>query len=571
MPQSDLGVVRQMENVLDLLVRQATSAPGKPALTWWNEAAWQTTSWLELAADVTRLARGLSSVGVRSGDRVAILGENSRPWVLMDLALQACRAVSVPLHTQLAAEQIAEQLQHSGTSWMGVSTAQLFGKMESQLAALGLGVERVIPFEFELPGARSFEQLILSNAESGRSNTAAELKWLRAAARRIQPEDLLTVLYTSGTMGDPKGVMLTHRNIVVNARSKCASLPLGPNDRRICWLPLSHIFARVCDLVTGLLAGCQTMISRGRDHLFEECKQFQPTYLNGVPYFYERCYRLLQQQQRLSDPTALRALLGGEIQLCNCGGAPLADHVFDYFRSRGIGLVTGYGLTEAAPVVTSNRPDAWRRGSVGQAIPGVEVRLAADGEVLVRGENVMSGYYRNEAASQRAVIDGWLQTGDLGELDAEGYLFLNGRKDDLIVLNTAKKVYPGELESLLLASPLITQCCLFGNRRNYLVAILTVDHALLAQRAARAGAPEPRSAESGAVSREKSLLLAEVDRLLSGRGAHEQIGGVILTVEPFSLDNGLLTAKQSLRRKQIFQRYEMELEAAYRERATRRI
>lgn len=559
-----------MENVLDLLLRQATVAPSNAALTWWNGLTWQTTSWRELAADVAKLARGLQSRGIRPGDRVAILGENSRHWILFDLALQAIRAISVPLHTQLAAEQIGQQLEHSGTAWLGISTPPLLARIEGQLSALGLGAEQVIPFEFELSGAVAVDRLVDSPTEAFALVEDEALEWLAALARQVQPTDLFTVLYTSGTTGDPKGVMLTHRNVIANAQSKCATLPLGPADVRICWLPLSHIFARVCDLVTGLLAGCQTVVSRGREQVFAECERFQPTYLNGVPYFFERCYRQLQQQGRLDDPNALRQLLGGRIRLCNCGGAPLADHLFDYFRERGIGLVTGYGLTEAAPVVTSNRPNAWRRGSVGQAIPGVQVRIADDGEVLVQGENVMSGYYRNEAATRRALIDGWLQTGDLGELDEAGYLFLNGRKDDLIVLNTAKKVHPAELENLLLASPLIRQCCLYGNGRNYLVGLLTVDREALSQRTAETEARSSGGEAEEIESREESVLWAEVNRLLSGRAAHEQLGGVLMTAEPFSVENGLLTAKQSLRRKRIIQHYAAEIEQLYQERSAAR-
>jgi long-chain acyl-CoA synthetase len=195
----------------------------------------------------------------------------------------------------------------------------------------------------------------------------------------------------------------------------------------------------------------------------------------------------------------------------------------------------------------------------------VEVRLADDGEVLVRGENVMSGYYRNETATRRALVDGWLFTGDLGELDSDGFLFLNGRKDDLIVLNTAKKVYPAELENLLLASPLIQQCCVFGHGRNFLIAVLTADREALAKQAVQSEGEA--GLDSKATGFEVSILQAEVDRLLSGRAAHEQVGGLLLTTEPFSIESGLLTAKQSLRRKQIYQRYIEQVEALYRQKA----
>lgn len=547
-----------METVLDLLIRQVTTRAEKPACRWWNGRQWETSSWLELAADTGQLASQLQEAGVQPGDRVAILAENSYHWVLFDLALQAIRAVSVPLHTQLAAAQMGEQLQHSGARFIGVGSEPLYQRVAAELPSSGLSHREVFPFEFGLAGARPPVRVDRALASQPECRTAEEqLQGLGKLAAQVRPDDLLTVLYTSGTTGDPKGVMLTHRNIVANAHSKCATLPLGPEDVRLCWLPLSHIFARGCDLVTGLLAGCQTVISRGREHLFAECERFRPTYLNGVPYFFDRCYRELQQRGRLEEPDALRQLLGGRIRLCNCGGAPLAEHVFDFCQAQGVGLVTGYGLTEAAPVVTSNRPGAWRRGSVGRAIPGVEVRIAEDGEVLARGENVMSGYYRNPGATQRALRDGWLQTGDLGQLDEEGYLFLHGRKDDLIVLNTAKKVYPGELENLLLASPLLRQCCIFGQARNYLVALVAVDWEALSNRARADG----KSLES--TGWEQPLIRRELDRLLAGRAAHEQVRGFWIVPQPFSVEDGLLTAKQSLRRKQIFQRYAAELEQLY--------
>ncbi|MFM7117375.1 MAG: AMP-dependent synthetase/ligase, partial [Planctomycetota bacterium] len=435
---------------------------------------------------------------------------------------------------------------------------ELYSKLKPQLSRLKLSPQQLATIDFELLGAWQLQQWL-----EEKQATDEDLRWLQTAAGQIGTADLLTILYTSGTTGDPKGVMLTQRNVVANAYSKCATLPLGPEDIRVCWLPLSHIFARVCDLVTGILAGCETVLSRGRDFVLDECRQFHPTYMNAVPYFYERCYRLLLQAGQLNDQEALGKLLGGRMRICNCGGAPLADHVFDYFREAGIGLVTGYGLTEAAPVVTSNRPGAWRRGSVGQVISGVEIKLAEDGEVLARGENIMPGYYRNPDATGRALRDGWLHTGDLGYLDSEGYLHLNGRKDDLIVLSTAKKVYPTDLENLLLASPAITQCCLFGDRRNFLVAMVAIEPNELKAVAAAA------NTSTTAANWQEETVQQEFGRLLAGRASHEQIGGVLILKEPFSTANGMLTAKQSMRRKEIHRHYSGELEKLYESLAAR--
>ena len=551
--------VSHQETVLKLLLHQVATRPERAAFQYWDGDSWQVKNWLEVATDVARVGRGLLSAGVERGDRVALLAENSYWWVLCDLALQAVGAVSVPLHTQLGGEQIGEQIAHSGSTFAIVSSTELFSKLEPQLSKLELGPQRLATIDFALPGAWQLPQWLERPGE-GRE----DVHWLEAAAAQVGASSLLTILYTSGTTGDPKGVMLTQQNVVANGYSKCATLPLGPEDVRVCWLPLSHIFARVCDLVTGLLAGCETVISRGRDFVLEECHLFQPTYMNAVPYFYERCFRLLQQAGELNDKEALPRLLGGRMKICNCGGAPLAEHVFDYFRWAGIGLVTGYGLTEAAPVVTSNRPGAWRRGSVGQVIEGVEVRIAEEGEVLARGENIMPGYYHNPDATARALRNGWLHTGDLGYLDDDGYLFLSGRKDDLIVLSTAKKVYPADLENLVLASPAITQCCLFGDRQNFLVALAAIDLNEL-----KAVAETANLSTTEGDWREQAVQL-ELSRLLAGRASHEQVGGVLILEEPFSTGNGMLTAKQSMRRKEIHRRYLAELEKLYESLAARK-
>jgi long-chain acyl-CoA synthetase len=548
----------QKETVVDLLLHQVATRSERIAFKYSDGNAWRVKCWREVAIDVAQVGRGLQSAGIQRGDRVALLADNSYGWILSDLALQAAGAVSVPLHTQLSGEQIGDQIAHSGSTFAIVSSPDLYSKLEPQLSKLKLAPRQLATIDFALPGAWQLPQRPEQNKTSDE-----DWLWLQMAAGQIGKTDLLTILYTSGTTGDPKGVMLTQRNVMANAYSKCATLPLGSEDRRVCWLPLSHIFARVCDLVTGLLAGCETVISRGRDFVLDECHQFHPTYMNAVPYFYERCYRLLQQAGQLNDKEALGRLLGGRMKVCNCGGAPLADHVFDYFREAGIGLVTGYGLTEAAPVVTSNRPGAWRRGSVGQVIKGVEIKLAEDGEVLARGENIMPGYYRNSQATARALKDGWLHTGDLGHLDQDGYLYLSGRKDDLIVLSTAKKVYPADLENLILASPAINQCCLFGDRRNFLVALVAIEPKELSVVA------EIANLSTTEANWRERALEQEFSRLLAGRASHEQIGGVLILEEPFSTAKGMLTAKQSMRRKEIHRHYSGELEKLYESLAAR--
>lgn len=532
-----------MQTVLDFLIRQVSVHPTRTAFHYWEGGRWHQSTWSELAADTATLGESLRSLGIARGQPVAILAENSYAWVQLDLALQAIGALSVPLQTQLSAEQVDEQLRHAGVQWVFVSTPAQARKVRAG------DDRRTVSIDFHDPRGLSFDSL----RRTPRPNAG---EWLGAARERLSEDDFVTLLYTSGTSGEPKGVLLTHRNVVQNAIAKVATLPLGPEDLRICWLPLSHIFARTCDLFTGLLAGCETVLSRGKDFLLEECARFRPTYLNAVPYFYERCFRDWRQQgaRREGSPSEsdLRQWFGGRLRLANCGGAPLAEPVWDAFRSAGIELVTGYGLTEASPVVSSNRPDRWKRGSVGQPLPGVDVRIEA-GEVWVRGPNIMAGYYRNPLATERAICHGWLRTGDLGWLDSDGFLFLNGRKDDLIVLNTAKKVAPAELENLILSNSLFQQCCLVGNGQNGLMALLVLQEAEWHRRA--------RQIESDGLEVDlDGVIRTELALTLQSRADFEQVRQFILLPEPFRIENGMLTAKQSLRRKEIAARYAAEIE-----------
>ena len=266
--------------------------------------------------------------------------------------------------------------------------------------------------------------------------------------------------------------MLSQKNLVANIHSKLAVLPLGESDVKLCFLPLSHIFARTCDAFTWLAAGCQLALARSPADVFEDLLEIQPTYLNGVPYFYEKCLRLAQQRSAEDEEGWLRRLLGGRIRLCNCGGAPLPSHVQRWFARQQVTLVTGYGMTEAAPVLTSSTPGEAKLGAVGRAVPGVELRLADDGEIFARGDNVMLGYYRDPASTEEALRDGWLATGDTGVFDDTGNLTLTGRKKELIITSGGKNIDPHVIEQRLVADPVIEQCLVVGDRRDFLMALL---------------------------------------------------------------------------------------------------
>ncbi len=428
------------------------------------------TTWRRLGERIESECRRLESLGVRPGDRVGTWSENRLEWIVADLAILGVGAVHVPFHASATAAQVAGLAAHAECRLILASAPTLGSALR--------------PSETELPGeaaslslphraARILDCSVRSierpeedeEAATDAGLTIDELRQ-RIAARAalvLPPERMSTLLYTSGTTGRPKGVALGQRQLMANVRGKLAVLPLVPDDVRYALLPFSHIFARTCDLATWLAVGCRLVVARSKEDWFDEIAACRPTYLNAVPLFYDRCRRIVQQRGELDRPGALRELLGGRIRLCNCGGAALADAVHDWFASQEVTLVTGYGLTETAPVLTSSSPVRMRRGAVGHPLDQVELRVASDGEVLVRGPNVMFGYYRDPDMTADVLRDGWFATGDLGTIDADGYLTLVGRKKELIVTPGGLKIVPTEIERRLVELDWVDQACVIAD------------------------------------------------------------------------------------------------------------
>jgi len=527
--------------VVDLLMERLSATPQSPAIAWFPEAPGSPTptptptpiptpppltwlSWSELGEQIRQFAATLQAHRVQAGDRVVLISENRLEWIVSDLALLLCGAVNVPLHCQSTANQINQLIDHCQPRLVLVSDDQQLEKITPSLPdvpVLAFDTDRI---EFRWPVGR-------------------ESEWTRAS---VQPTDLISILYTSGTTGEPKGVMLSQQNVRANIASKLATLPLGEDDVRLMVLPLSHIFARVCDLYTWIAAGCQLVLSRGWDVIWQELQWVQPTYINAVPYFYEKCYRILQQRGELADPVALKNMLGGRTRVCNCGGAAIASHVFQYWLDHKVGFVAGYGLTETSPVLTSNRLGHAKLNSVGPAVPGVTIQLADDGEVLAKGDNVMAGYYRAPQATQQVFRDGWFCTGDIGELDQDGYLYITGRKKELIVTTGGKNIAPVPIEKALEATELIEQAVVFGDGRDYLVALIV---------------PSGQASSSNAL--DLPGWLSVINTALVDFSKYEQIGRFAILDEPLSIDNELLTPKKSKRREKIFAKYQEWVESLY--------
>ena len=518
-------------------------------------------TWNELADNVCRLASVIRALGVSTGDRVVQVSGNRYEWILCDLALQQLRCVDVAVHAALSGPQIAFQIRDSDARLVFLADQQQVEKMDQ--------VSEMLPDELiyvsydRLQGTiggkpvRSLSQLSEETGDVSQEDLRVE------ACDNARADTLATILYTSGTTGNPKGVMLNQGNLTSNAVSSVETFGMHSADSRLCWLPLSHIFARTVDLYTWFVAGNRLMLAKSRETILGDCQRFEPSLISGVPYFYDKLIRTLQEEGHENDSTALRKKLGGGIRSCGSGGAALPNYVAEYFFANGVPLLQGYGLTESSPVITMSTETAYKIGSSGKAIPDVEIRIADDGEVLTRGPHVMAGYWKLPDATAATLQDGWLHTGDFGELDDEGYLFITGRKKELIVLASGKNIAPVPLEACLTEEPLIEQALIIGNDRNYLTALIVLNRQLLGERLTQLGIEVPIE-EMRTHKLVLDLYREVIDQRLSDAAAYEQVGKFSLLDCPFSIEREELTPTLKLRREVITGRRADLVESMYR-------
>lgn len=548
------------ETIVGLLSNRLEESAHLPAL-WTKNDEWQSRTWDEIGRDVMRVAVWLVQRGIAPGDRVAQLSENRYEWVIADLAIHVAGAVHVPIHAPLTGEQAAFQICDSGARLALFSTEEQFLKLAPHSNKL---TSQLGCFVYEA-GQRTMGDGTCSRLWDicPEYDEVAANRLLVETLARTTGETLATILYTSGTTGEPKGVMLSNRNLVSNTLSSVAPFAQGPEDVRLSFLPLSHVFARTCDLYTWVASGSQLALAESRESVIADCAAMHPTLLNGVPYFFEKVSNALASVDPATAPNALRELLGGRIRLCCSGGAALPDHVFDFFTEWGVPLLQGYGLSETSPVITLSSEQQVKRGSVGRAIRDVEIKIADDGEILTRGPHVMRGYFNNQAATDEVLRDGWFHTGDIGRLDDEGYLFITGRKKELIVTSGGKNIAPVYLESLLTQDPLIDQAIVIGDDRKYLVAIIVANLAAVEGESAALGIDVKNCANVLQLAEVVSLFEDRIASRLSSVSYYEQVRKFTLTDRSFTVESGELTPKMSLRRSSILAKRSEVIEAMY--------
>ena len=553
---------------------------------------WKTISSRELYQYVAGVARTLQNWGIRHGDRVAILSENRPQWAVADFASLLLGAITVPIYPTLTPEQIAYMLKDSGAQVVFVSTEIQLKKVLT--IRNQTQVEHIVTMDAGTSPTEAMAGMMLSGPQQ-RDHS------LDATAQQVKSDDVATLIYTSGTTGVPKGVLLTHGNMTSNLICSMGGFNLGEGDVSLSFLPLSHITARHVDLAI-LFRGASLAYVGFVEQLPQALKEIHPTFLVGVPRVYEKVHASVEEKAKrfagswfypwachvgekyLKEVLAgntphsfswklanklvyskIRDGMGGKVKFFVSGGAPLGRDLARWYALMGIRLHEGYGLTETSPVIAVNTPGAHKLGTVGKPLSNVEVRIADDGEILVRGPSVFKGYWNNPVETANAFIDGWFKTGDIGSLDEEGFLSVTDRKKDLIKTSGGKFIAPQPLENSLKHNALITEAVVVGEKRKFPAVLIVPSFRLLEDWAHDHQIPFSGRVELVAHPQVQSLYEGIVEDLNRNLARFERLKKVILLAEEFTVADGTLTASMKLKRRVVEDRYRERIDAMYRE------
>nr|WP_201468325.1 AMP-dependent synthetase/ligase [Janibacter melonis] len=571
--------------------RNADNAPQRVAFAIKEHGSWRDVTTSQFLDDVRGLAKGFVAAGIEPGDRVAIMARTRYEWTLVDFAAWMAAAVPVPIYETSSAEQVEWIIADSGASALVVETA-----------AHAATVRQVAD------GVPTLQHTwVIDNGDlTSVSERGAEVEDsdLEARLDATGRDSLATIIYTSGTTGRPKGCELTHDNflgLAENAIAKLGDVVARDGASTLLFLPLAHVFARFIEV---LCVTAEAKMGHSADiaNILDDFQAFQPSFILAVPRVFEKIYNKANETAtadgkgaifgRAADTAVaysealdkgsvplglkikhavfdklvyakLRTKMGGRVQYAVSGGAPLGTRLGHFFRGVGVTILEGYGLTETTAPLSVNIPEKVKIGTVGPPLPGVSVRIEEDGEILVQGLNVLRGYRGNEQASAEAVVDGWFHTGDLGELDEDGYLRITGRKKEILVTAGGKNVAPAVLEDRLRAHPLVSQCMVVGDGKPFIAALVTIDEEMLPGWAANNGL----GAITVAQARTDETVLAEIQRAVDDANKAvskaESIRKFAVLEEDFTEENGTLTPSLKLKRNVVMRDYEDQVEALY--------
>jgi long-chain acyl-CoA synthetase len=547
-------------NLVEMFRGRCQQLGPRIALRFKNHGLYHDLSWSAYGEAALACASALVDAGIQPGDRVGILAENRLEWLIADLGILAAGAVNVPPHAPLTARQVQFQLQETGCRWLFVSNPVQFEKIQQIKGELVDLVEIVMFDRVVSAGARSWEGF-LQQGRSVLEHTRAELA---AREKQLGPDDLATIMYTSGTTGQPKGVMLTHNNLLSNVAAMNLLVPSEADTVLLNWLPLSHIYARTVDHYLSILAGATLCLAESSETVLQNWGETQPTRLSSVPRLYEKVLAAVSGPDIAASQRRLRGMFGPRLDFLNSGGAPLPPGIAHSYRDAGLLIFQGYGLTETSPVISFNHKKSYKLDTVGRPLPGVDVKIAADGEVLTRGPHVMKGYWKNPAATGDAIRDGWFYTGDLGRLDDDGFLIITGRKKELLIMSSGKKVVPSHIEGLLCSDPCIDQAVVHGEGKNFLTALIVPNWTNLRAALSAAGVAATANADSLAHNPAVYRFLEErISHGLAEVSPWENVKKFAILTNPFTVAAEELTVSLKLRREVVLRHNRELLEQLY--------
>ena len=568
----------------------------KPALAHkLSGGTYQDISYIEFGASVNAFSKGLNGLGVRKGDRVAILSENRPEWAISDFGILKVGAVNVPMFSTLTAAQVGYILKDSGAKIICVST-------EKQL-------EKCLSIRDEVP---TLERIIIFDAVEGEppADVIQFMAVCEMAGEEVDndshEDDVATIIYTSGTTGNPKGVMLTHANFIFNLQACKSLIDVSETDVLLSFLPLSHVFERLGGHYVPLFSGAKVAYAESTFTVAQNMKDVAPTVMLSVPRLYETMHErilraveegsplrqkifhwgvsvgsavssviqhgqkpsaILQLQQSIADKlvfSKLKAATGGRLRFFVSGGAALPQSIAEFFHAAGILILEGYGLTETSPVISLNHLGKWKFGTVGAPVPGVEVEIAEDGEILTRGPHVMKGYFNNESATAEVIdADGWFHTGDIGIIDEDGFVKITDRKKNIIVLSNGKNVAPQPIESELVQSPFISQIMVIGSERKNLAALIVPNFDALKAWASENGIDTGDLSAMLQTREAQQHIQSEIRSRLTDFADFEQVRRFTLLEKEFSQEADEMTPTLKLKRNVIIERYSDVIDEMY--------
>jgi len=598
--------MEKIENLAQLVFKTIQQSNRPDCLLVKKSGTYVNISSKEVVETVESLSATLIRLGINTGDRVGLLSENRPEWAFADLAVLAAAAVTVPVYVTLPSKQIEYIVNNSGMAAILVSSAAQLEKI-LQIRDQTPALRHIIIFDAPGQGPLPPDVIPFSQAiRDGSEVLKSEPELVRSRTASIKPEDVFTIVYTSGTTGEPKGVMLTHRNLVSNIEAvNHAGFQFTAQDRTLSFLPLSHILERMVGYYCMLYFGGSIAYAEGLESMPKNLVEVKPTVFISVPRVYEKFYSRIMDnvasekgikkdladwalktaaeyaETRLSDRapsvflnakyfiadklvlSKIRKRLGGQLRLLGSGGAALPKQLGHFFYGIGLTILEGYGLTETSPVICFNRPGGFKFGTVGQPVPGVEVRIAEDGEILTSGPHVMKGYFNKPKETSEAITpDGWFHTGDIGEIDADGYLKITDRKKDLIITSAGKNIAPQFIENMVKTSKYVTQIVVIGDKRKYPSALVVPNMENLRKFADVNRIPESEILTSNAVIEE---IYRDIERLSQDLAPFERIKKIALLEKEFTIDSGELTPSLKIRRNIVEKKYKETIDKLYSE------